>query len=196
MKKSFRLLSVLLALVFTLSVLASCGFSPEAKASATVDKTFSVLQSDDVLEIKEKLALEDNEAFSSDEFSDELVLLLFENFDYKINSTEVIDDSNVKVNVSITNTDMSVVIADFVAEITAYALENLQEISDMSEEEMQEKTFEILEECMNQEDLDTVTVDVDVHVTCTDGVWEVNPEETVLDAILGGFISASEDLDM
>ncbi len=195
MKRSIKILSAVLVIILSISLFASCGFSPEAMAKATVDEVFRVLQSEDVVEIKSKLGLDEDPTFSEDGFTDEMLLKLFENLDYEINSTEVIDENNVTVNVTVTNTDMAAVLEDFVSEVTTYALSNITEISEMTDEEMQAKSFEILNECMNKEDLKTTTSDIDMHVYCEDGVWDIDAEDTVIDALLGGFVSASSNLD-
>lgn len=198
MKKMAKILASVVALVLVASLCVGC-FGPEAAAKATVDKVFTTLKSTDTEKVKEFLGLDEGGANATmggaEMFTDELLALIFENLEYEIIETEVIDDDNVNVTVKVTNTDMGPVFKDFVSEVTSYAIAHLDEISDMTDEETMNLTIELLTKCLEKDDLATKTEEIVMHVYREDGVWDIDPAQDVIDAILGGFIEASQSMN-
>lgn len=197
MKKFAKILASVVALVLVASLCVGC-FGPEAAAKATVDKVFTTLKSTNTEKVKEFLGFNDGGANADmagvELFTDELLELIFKNLEYEIVDTEVVDDDNVNVTVKVTNTDMGPVFTDFLSEVTSYALAHVDEISNMSDEEMMDLTVELLTKCLDKEDLATKTEEIVMHVYREDGVWDIDPAQDVIDAILGGFVEASQNM--
>lgn len=198
MKRYSRIVALLLVVLFTLGTFTGCIFSPEKAAEREVDRVLSEINSENLEKIKEILDFseDENTGFATELITDSLLTLLFKNFEYEIISSQAIDDEYVEVTVNITNTDMGPVVTDFVKELTEYALKNLGEISSMTEEESSKIAMEILEECLSKEDLSTTTKEVVIHVNKVDGEWNIDMKDTLVDAILGGFMSAFESADI
>ncbi len=198
MKKIAKILASVVALVLVASLCVGC-FGPEAAAKATVDKVFTTLKSTNTEKVKEFLGFAEGGVNADMEgvemFTDELLELLFKNLDYEIVETEVIDNDNVNVTVKVTNTDMGPVFTDFISEVTSYAFSHVDEISNMGDEEMMDLTIELLTKCLEKEDLATTTEEIVMHVYREDGVWDIDPAQDVIDAILGGFVEASQSLN-
>ncbi len=195
MKKSIRILATVLVLIMTLATFTGCGLSPKAAAEAVVKNTFNALMSQNVEKIKNELQATEIFNEQLDEYSDVMIELLFKNLSYKIHEVEIIDKETVEVSLSITNTDMKSVFTEFVEKITAYALDNLDKISNMTEEETVKLTFDMLEECMSNSEHGTVTLDIVATVVKNDGEWQLRMDEKLIDAILGGFVTASENMN-
>ena len=128
----------------------------------------------------------------------EIMELLTKNFSYSItHSREDEDAGTATVSVDMTNTDMSLIIADFLAAILSDMLSNafLPVDQQPSDEDLTKAYLNELAELMAGEDLDTVTNSVDIHLTLTDDQWKIVPSDEVFDAMFGGMLSAFTSLE-
>ena len=115
---------------------------------------------------------------------------LCKEIDYEILSSEQIDETTVEVKTSITAVDMEPVFKDFMADFLPYALG--ASFSGTSEEEMTEKAAAYFEEALEDHKTEKTTVTVDIQVIKGEDGWEVNAEETLLNALFGGLLDSIE----
>lgn len=195
MKRIKSIIATILALVLLLS-LTGCG--EIKKAETTVNGMFTAFKNTDIeaaakyVDVDEINALED----SSDSISTELVMkTIFNKLDYKIISSEKVDDTTVKVKTEITVTDMKPVLGEFFTNAMQYAFSTAFSNPQPTEEETNKKMEEMFIESASKEDLATVTNEVDITVVKTENnEWKVKSDDTFADALLGGLITAGEEL--
>ena len=128
----------------------------------------------------------------------EIMELFTKNFSYSITDSQEDEDAGTAtVSVDMTNTDMSLIIADFLAAVLSDMLSNAFLPTDQqpSDEDLTKAYLNELAELMAGEDLDTVTNSVDIHLTLTDDQWKITPSDEVFDAMFGGMLSAFTSLD-
>ncbi|MBR2715332.1 MAG: hypothetical protein IKB73_03895 [Ruminococcus sp.] len=188
MKKTARVVSLLLVFVLSIMMLSGCG-DPEAKAVAAVEDVFKAIENRDFLSAMGVF----DEVMTQEEFaeSEEVLDALFSRMEYKIGETELVNDTTVKVKVSITNADMKEAMGNYLTKALQEAFSN----SSLSEEELNQKNIDMLVECLNDESLGTVTIDSEVVVNEVDGEWQISPEKSFLNAMFGGLYDALEGLE-
>ena len=195
MKRIKSIIATILALVLLLP-LTGCG--EIKKAETAVNGMFTAFKNTDIeaaakyVDVDEINASED----SSDSISTELVMkTIFNKLDYKIISSEKVDDTTVKVKTDITVTDMKPVLGEFFTNAMQYAFSTAFSNPQPTEEETNKKMEEMFIESASKEDLATVTNEVDITVVKTENnEWKVKPDDTFADALLGGLITAGEEL--
>lgn len=195
MKRIKSIIATILALVLLLS-LTGCG--EIKKAETAVNGMFTAFKNTDIeaaakyVDVDEINASED----SSDSISTELVMkTIFNKLDYKIISSEKVDDTTVKVKTDITVTDMKPVLGEFFTNAMQYAFSTAFSNPQPTEEETNKKMEEMFIESASKEDLATVTNEVDITVVKTENnEWKVKSDDTFADALLGGLITAGEEL--
>ena len=122
---------------------------------------------------------------------------MFGNFDYKLGTPEKVDDSNINVPATVSNADMNKAVDTWFSDLMSYAMSNPEIAND--EAALQAKTIEMLQGAIDKtaeaED-GIVSEDVVFPMTLIDGKWEISDtiDDSVLDAILGGFMTAIENL--
>lgn len=191
--KSLIAIVLIFALMFTL---AGCG--EIKKAEATVNGMFTAFKNTDLdaaskyVNVDEINASEDK----TDGISTELVMkTIFNKLNYKILSSEKIDDNTVKVKTEITVTDMKPVLGDFFTKAMQYAFSTAFSDPQPTEEETNKKAEEMFIESASKDDLATVTNEVDIKVVKNkDGEWKVETDDTFANALLGGLLDAAKEL--
>ncbi len=194
-------MSLLMLFAFT-----ACGGAaqetPEDQAVAALDTQLAALKSADREAIQELSGGEDAfgdavEQLGSEEDVDSILKSMFGHFDYTIGTPEKVDDSNVNVPVTVSNADMKKAVDTWFSDLMAYAMQNPDIAND--EKALQAKTIELLQASVDKtaeaED-GIVTNDVVFPMTLIDGKWEISDtiDDSVLDAVLGGFMTAINDL--
>lgn len=170
------------------------------KAENTLNSTMTALQSGDFVTaagyIKDTDVLTSNETFNTYKDNADFINAIFSKLNYKINSSELIDNSTVKMNVEITNVNMKTVLSNAISDLFTLAFSNIfaSEEEQMSDEDMQNKMIELIAEGINAEDAETVTNTVDVNAVKTDSGWKIDADNTVIDAVTGGLLSAVESM--
>ncbi|MBE6029159.1 MAG: hypothetical protein E7226_03295 [Clostridiales bacterium] len=206
MKKIMKVTLGLTMSVLMLFAFTACGGAaqetPEDQAVAALDTQLAALKSADREAIQELSGGEDAfgdavEQLGSEEDVDSILKSMFGHFDYTIGTPEKVDDSNVNVPVTVSNADMQKAVDTWFSDLMAYAMQNPDIAND--EKALQAKTIELLQASVDKtaeaED-GIVTNDVVFPMTLIDGKWEISDtiDEGVLDAVLGGFMTAINDL--
>ena len=206
MKKIMKVTLGLTMSVLMLFAFTACGGAaqetPEDQAVAALDTQLAALKSADREAIQELSGGEDAfgdavDQLGSEEDVDSILKSMFGHFDYTIGTPEKVDDSNVNVPVTVSNADMQKAVDTWFSDLMAYAMQNPDIAND--EKALQAKTIELLQASVDKtaeaED-GIVTNDVVFPMALIDGKWEISDtiDDSVLDAVLGGFMTAINDL--
>lgn len=114
---------------------------------------------------------------------------ILDSFKYKIVSVAQTDENHAAVTVEITAIDMTEVLKEVMAGMIDNKL-GAADISESEEEQMQALLLEAVEKKR-----DTVTNTIEIPVEKQGWRWEAQPDETLVDAVLGGFYTALEKLN-
>lgn len=185
-------------LIFTV---VGCG-NPEDDAKAALDKTMTALATGDMEtivkelpgsdELEDIMGETDEDAMTKEQIT-AFYKALFSNLSYEAVSTKKVDDETVNITAKVSNINFGNVLTSWLQNIFSIAFSNL----DKSEEEI---TALFLDDFTTQvnaavEKGDILEQEVTIKMVKTDEGWMMDPSDDVLDAILGGFVKASETLD-
>ncbi len=193
-----KLTSIIVSVILIMSLLLTgCSDSASKKAAEkAVDNMFLAFMEFDFAEANKYIDIEntldlelDKDTLSKE--NQELMEAMFKNLSYEILSSKYIDINTVEVTVGITNTDMAPVLRDFASALTEYAYSTA--LFDTETTDYTDKIVDIFIECLSSEDTDTVTFEVNITVKKVDGSWQVQPTDTLKNALLGGFLDASKN---
>ncbi len=201
MKEISRGLTAVL-LVFTM-IFSFTGCGEINKAEKTVNGLFASLKQADLEKISEYMNVADlmNAGDEEDSFisnPETFMQSMFKQLDYKIVSSEKIDNSTVEVTVDITNIDMKPVFTDFFARAIQYAFSSsLSSAQQPTEEETSQKMEEMFIESVTKPNLATVTnTAVITVVKGEDKVWNIESDDDFLNALLGGMYDAIQTIQL
>lgn len=194
MKRGLKSLFGLILVAVLMCNITGCG--EVKKAETVVNGMFASFKVLDFDKAKEYVNVEDILSTETTETSsingDIFMKTLFDRLGYKIISSEKIDNETVIVKTEITAIDMKPVLGEWFGAALQFAFENAFE--KISEEESNNRMEELFVEAATKEDLATVTNTVDIKVVKVDNNWKVETDDKFIDSILGGLISASEEL--
>ncbi len=194
--KKFKQITSLLLVFLLAFTFASCGDNAVKEAEKTVHNMFTALKALDLealnnfVEDSEDITDTDDALLTGN--TEELLKAIFGGVDYKIISSEQVDEDTVNVKTSITAIDMKPVFKDFFA--SAMQLAFTSAFSDMSEDELTAKMEEMLLEKITAPDLDKITTEVTLEVSEEGGVWKVDADDAFANAIMGGLEEAVEEI--
>ena len=193
---SKRLAAALLAILMLVSF---CGCSSATKqAESSVRGMFDAFKTLDFEKAGEytnidamKLSkVEESETTNYEMFMN----ALFNRLDYNIISSEEVDSETVNVVVKITAVDIKPVLGEYIVAALQYAFANAFANPQPTEEETNKKMEELFIASASKEDLATVTNEVTIKVTKKDDKWVIASDDTLVDAIFGGLLAATEEL--
>jgi len=191
------LTSVFLCFILVLSL---SGCSEVQKAESAVNNMFTAFKNLDFDEAQKYINVEDikiselEEDGSATSDYDMFMRALFNKLDYKIISSEKIDNDTVNVTTEITAVDMKPVLTDYFTEALKYAFSTMFDDPQPTEEETAEKMEEIFFNSASKADLALVTNEVVIKVINVDGNWKIVSDDALANALFGGLISATEEL--
>lgn len=196
MKKIRSLIAIVL--VFTL-MFALTGCGETKKAEATVNSMFAAFKNTDFDAASKYVNVDEinSSEGETDGISTKLVMkTIFNKLDYKILSSEKIDNGTVKVKTEITVTDMRPVLGDFFTKAMQYAFSTAFSDPQPSEEETNKKAEEMFIESASKDNLATVTNEVDIEVVKTkNGEWKIETDDIFANALLGGLLDATKEME-
>ena len=190
MKKVIVAILMTIVLIFSLT---GCG--EIKKAENTVSQMFEAFQDLNFEEAKNYVDMEGIAATDDPEATKMFMEHIFDRLDYKILSSEKIDSNTVYVTTEITMLDMKPVLQEYLTAAIQYAFANAFAENPPTEEETEAKMEELFIESASKEGLETVTNEVVIEVVCTDDVWKVVSDDEFADALLGGMVSAMEEIE-
>ena len=110
--------------------------------------------------------------------------------EYNIIKSEKTDADTVAVTTEITAVDMKPLMQDLTTAMMEYAQSMVGSGEIPDEEETKNKVSELLDDALNAEGREKITNQVDIIVVKEGGEWTVSPDETVLNAVVGGVMDA------
>ena len=198
MKTTYKRLAALLLAILMLVSLCGCS-TPTKEAEASVKGMFEAFKALDFEKAEKYIDIEDMKLSQVEEDEttnyEMFMKTLFDRLDYTIISSEEVDSETVNVVVEITAVDMKVVLADYFVAALQYAFANAFADPEPTEEETNKKMEELFIASATKEGLTTVTNEVTIKVVKEDGNWKVTSEDTLVDAMFGGLIAATESLE-
>ncbi len=184
-----KILSVLLCLALIISTVGcGGGEKPEQAVSNLLDaiKVADKEAAEKYINYDELMDKDEDESLSKDD--EEIYKLLCQDLTYEIKSSEVNGDT-AKVEADITNVDMKPILGELFTSLIPLAF------SGLDEEQIDEKTKEILKDLMSREDNETVTNTVTIDLSKKDNTWKIDESNELANAILGDLISVQEEMD-
>ena len=188
MRNNIKKIAALLLILTIAFSLAGCG--EIQKAETTINQTFKALKELDFetasnyINVDEMMESDNSTDIDSDVFAQNL----FGKLEYKIISSEKIDNNTVTVKTEITAVDMKPVLTEYFQKALQYAFANAFADPQPSEEETNKKMEEIFIECISKEDLVMVKTEVDIKVIKTDKKWKIESSDELSNAMLGGVV--------
>lgn len=187
-----KILSLLIVAAVSLSLI-SC--STAEAPDKVVTNAFQALKTNDqqtlskYFDVEELKNLGDQDA-ARVAASDQVFEAMFSKLETKVLSTSI-DNDKALVKTELTNVDMQSVLGNYFIQAFASAFSNIGS----------EKTESELESEMSQQFLDLINNEkgtrkntVDIHLVNVDKQWKIEVDESLQNAILGGFLSAINDL--
>lgn len=176
-----KLLGLLLAFTMVIS-LTACGQKPEK----AVDEFLKNCQ-------KGKLPSY-YQTYEQDEQSEELIKIILSRMTYKIEDTNQISDNEAQVTVKITSIDMRTAMINVISDYMSWAMNQMLS-GYYDQEQYDNKLMELFSKAIEDNKDKTVTFTINVKVIKnSSGKWEVNVEDTLVDALTGGLYSSIQDI--
>lgn len=195
MNKKFKIISILVLLIFAVSVLSSCdGGTTEAQnAFNDIMETFKTCDEkaiDEVYGFAEVASFVDK---TSGEKLHSAVISTLSEMEYKVNSAERISASVVRLNVDIKTVDFSQIVDSYIDKITELveSREYRSRISSMNDEEYETLMTGKMIEAIDEADGEKITKTLDVVMTKNGSAWKLggNSDE-FLEALFSGLGTA------
>lgn len=175
--------------------LTACG-SSRPSAQAVTEGAIQAVQSGDLSAMQSQWGgqLLEGEALDlAEDQTAELLKLMGRQLTYEVVSAEENEaEGTAVVTVSFTNTDMTVVMADFFEAVLTDAMSYLflPEEEQPTEETLAEKYLNTFTELLSAEDLATKTTTAEVDLVLEEDQWKLAADEGVIDAMFGGLLTA------
>ena len=155
------------------------------KPEESVTKAFDSIQSGDGYEAERYL---DYSAITDKVGSKDIFNAVIRDFGYEINECET-DGDKGKAVLQVQNRDFSILYGNYVIDAYSYVLQH----SDMNEDDMKEKLDSIFVDEMENGKASTVISLITVELNRKGRVWTVSLDDSDIDSILGGYVTAQED---
>lgn len=187
LKKTFGFLTTLVLLF------AFAGCSSEESPEMAVNNYLTAFQTVD-LETIAKYTSDSNDTTDtaddaiSDLENDKTGMAFVENMTFEVLSSTQEDDT-ATVKVSITNVDMANAMGKAMTEMISLAF------SGLSEEEMEQRSTEIILSAITDNKDITLTKEVDISLVKGENNWLIVPNDDLVDAITGGLVSYAENIN-
>lgn len=191
MKKALKKLVAMLLVGMMALSMTGCGEAKQAEKAVT--KMMDAFQVGDMEEAQKYVDISriEESTESEDESSDRILEIIFQNMEYQILSSNRLDGNTVDVRMEITTVDMGKVMQNYFVKMLEYAFSNM----DASEEEMDGKAEELLEDCIREVGDETVTNETTVTVLKGDDGWKVETSDEFINALLGGLPTATANME-
>ena len=173
-------------------VMSVSGCGEVEKAKKSVDEMFGAFETVNLEQINTYLntdELSSLELLTDDSKSEEVFKLMFSKLSHNIISVEEADENTIVVKTEITTIDMGLVFQEWMQESIKMAFDGAFSGESLSEDEYNKKVEEQLLEILKKEDRQTVTNTVDIKYVKTDNKWDIQVDDKLTDALLGGLIS-------
>lgn len=183
-----------LALVFSST---ACGTTEVEKPEQAVSKTFDALKASDMDTVKKYLSYDELMNYDTSSGLPEAdEKLLFAKLGYKVISSSTSGDT-ATVKTEITNIDMKAALSECLNQAIQLAIGSALDPNSeqLSDEEMGKKIEQSFIDQLKKEDSKTATTTVDINLKKNGSSWTMTMDKTLQDAVLGGLISAVNNID-
>lgn len=188
-------LAILLSAVLAVC-LAACGGTDEAETA--VRGMFGAFQSLDFEEAEKYVNMETIADMESNEEGilqpRRMMEALFDRLSYNILSSEKKDADTVLVKTEVTAVNMTDLVSDWLPELYASMIAELQQGQQPGEEQNQQ-LMETFLNLARQDGRTMLTTTVDIPVVRRDGSWRVEADEAFVDAVMGGLKDAANTIE-
>ncbi|MDO4377928.1 MAG: DUF5105 domain-containing protein [Erysipelotrichia bacterium] len=179
-----KILTILLSLTMILS-LTACAQKPETAVKEFLDKC----KSGNLEEIADY-----NDEVLDEEYA-EIFKSIISNVTYKISGAEQTADDEAIVKTQITTVDMSETFQNIISETLTWAFGQALSGKEPTEEETYDKMMELFNSSVEKNKDKTKTFDLDIQVIKdSDGKWQVDIDDDLIDALSGGLYSSVEEM--
>ena len=189
-------LAFLLSAVLAVCLVACGGGTDEAEAA--VRGMFGAFQSLDFEEAEKYVNMETIADMESNEEGilqpRRMMEALFDRLSYNILSSEKKDADTVLVKTEVTAVNMTDLVSDWLPELYASMIAQLQQGQQPGEEQNQQ-LMETFLNLARQDGRTTLTTTVDIPVVRRDGSWRVEADEAFVDAVMGGLKDAANTIE-
>ncbi len=188
---------VLFLSVLLLFAIASC--SSKETPEEVVDNGLTAIINLDLITMQKYFDSEDiseEDDIFGDGFEDqniENVELLVKNLEFEIISSSIDDDEAI-VETKITNINMSIVMEEYITQAFILAMSSIGE-EEVDEDAMQKEMEELFTELLSEENVEMITIDVDIKLNDVDGNWKIDLNDELINALFGGFMDVVEQLE-
>jgi hypothetical protein len=188
---------IILLLISTLLVFTLVACSSKETPKEVVEKGITAIKDLDIVQIQKYFDTDDisdeNDIFGDDfEVEDmEIFKLMTKNISYEVVNVNI-DGEVAIVKAKITNIDMAVVMREYITQALALAFGQIGQ-SEIDEEEMQKQMEDLLVELLSKEDNEMITTQVDITLNDVDGVWKIDLDDALTNALFGGLTSVVDD---
>lgn len=165
--------------ILSLSILGCSGSGDEKDAKKVVSDYLDCLIARDWKTAAEMTNEEYNSALNEDETYKRTADIMLNRLEYKIEDATVNENSAV-VNVEISNINYT----DLVNTMNSVLLNEVEDISALSEEELTSKKLEIMERLLP--DASIVTQTVEVNITKVDDAWKLSEDNARFNKAING----------
>lgn len=125
----------------------------------------------------------------------DIAIKLFESitskFDYKIISSEQVNDTTVNVKINFTTADAEAAVGLFFTEMFTYAMSSG---ANATEDEIAHKSVELMAKAFGSPDVGTKTAEKTVEVKLVNGTWTIEFNDEIFNIISGDMNGAMENL--
>jgi len=202
LKKAKSFFAVTLLSIICLSVFSACG-----KVETPTDAVLKALTATKIVnkdEMNNYFNYEDLMAFdktnkdkstTTTKTSTEYSKLIFSKLSYKIISSSK-DGDITTVKTEITNTDMVIVMTEYITDAMTLAASNalLPEDKKLKQEDIDKKIEQLLIDKLSKKDNKKATTIVDIKLTKKDNNWKITMDKQLQDAITGGLSNYSPEI--
>lgn len=189
-----KVISILISITILLSIVG-CNKKIETAEEATNKALIAVQELDislankyfDLDEIKEREIVSNLDIDITDFDMDDLKIakLFVKNFQFEILDSKE-DQDTAKVDVTLTNTDMSLILKEYFEYAFELAFE--QNNKDAMETKLQDRMIELL----SSDDVELKTTKVTLDLYKDDSNWKIKLSPKMVDAMLGGLLSIAD----
>lgn len=194
MKRAVKIIAAVLAALMLTMGFSACGSanSPEA----AVEGMFDAIKKQDLEKAEKYVDLTETKAFITEKAqvtnTDAVLKEIGKKLDYEIISTEQVDENTAKVKTKVTSIDMTAVMKNYFSQNLQNSISAIFGAAQPSSEGDQADSLFI--QCLSNENVGTVTNEVDITVVKEEDGWKVKVDSAFNDAFLGGLKSTAETI--
>lgn len=190
-----KLTAIFALIIMSLMILPACSPKGETPEQATTN-ALNAIRDMKTSTIQKYLVYEDFMGSEVEELGEdeEYVKLIFRHLSHNILSSSI-DGETSTVKVEVTNINMAVILTEYFQQAFAFTFSNAFSEDPLSEEEVNELTEQMLVDLLKKDDVELTTSTITIALTKTDSSWKLEVDDVFRDAILGGMLSAMEDID-